>query len=152
MKRELGRRARRRQELLQGNPIRRGGRGAGGAGVVGKQAADLVLVRVSDDPSNARQRGQIAWAALGVTAGDEDASALVLPVDSADGLPQLGIRSRRHGTAIENDNVGLPIIVHRLEAALDELLGNGRRVSLIGAASEMDCVKPGHGPIVIDAA
>jgi hypothetical protein len=110
-----------------------------------EQTADLVLLGVSYDPSDTRQRGQIAGAALGVAAGDEDTSVLVLPVDAADGLPEFGIRSSRHRATVEDDHVGMPVVVDRLEASLGQLLRNGGGVSLVGAASEMDCVKPGHG-------
>ena len=129
-----------RQEPLHGYPLR----GAGRPGVLEQKAANLVLARVSDDPSNPRQRCQLLRAALRVAAGDENLRSRVPPVNSADGLPQLGIGGSRNGAAIEDDHVGLPLILGRLKAALDEFLRDGSRIGLIGTASEMDRVKSRH--------
>lgn len=102
-------------------------------------------MRIPDDPFDAVEARQLFGSALGVTAGDEDASAAICGVNVADGIASLSVGGCGHGACIEYDDIGIAMGWGAREATIEELMFDGRRVRMSGATPEIFDGESGHG-------
>src|SRR5258708_3241107 len=64
------------------------------------QARNFRLVRISDNPGDAAERGKFFRGPLGVAARDNDSRRWIAPVNGIDRLPPLQTPAHRHHTPI----------------------------------------------------
>jgi hypothetical protein len=101
-------------------------------------------VGIADDPGYARESGEIFRGALGVTAGDNEASVGILRVDFADRVASLSIGGRGDGASVYDNEIGGVRIASRGVAAGEQLAFEGGAVGVGGPATELLNVKSRH--------
>ena len=92
---------------------------------------------VTDDGVDFRQSGQFVGSALGVAAGDDDASGGVLAADAAEVRAGLAVGFRGDTAGIYNDDIGGRGLAGRRESVVAQVGGNGLAVGAAGAAAEV---------------
>src|SRR5438445_13855742 len=96
-----------------------------------------MFMRVADDTTNSRQRGDFLWGALGITAGNNNLPLGILTVEAADSGSSVPDSMGGYRTSINNHNVSVSRISHLAHALIEELTLNCRSVILGVPASEV---------------
>jgi len=104
----------------------------------------LMLVRVADDMSYARQPCDLFGGALRVATGDDNAGLRIPALNAADGRARILIGGSGDGTSIEYDDGSLAGIRGARETEFLELAFESGAVGLGGAATEILYVISGH--------
>ncbi len=97
----------------------------------------LMLVRVADDETHARQRRDLFRSALRVASGDYNLCVWILSPHAPDGGARILIRCGRDGASIQNHDCSLRVHGGTRDAALLELAFESSAVRLGGAATEV---------------
>jgi hypothetical protein len=101
-------------------------------------------VGIANDPGYAGESGEIFRGALGVTAGDNEASAGILRVDFTDSVAGLSIGGRGDGASVYDNEVSGGCFGRGNIAAREQLAFEGGAVGVGGAATELLNVKSRH--------
>ena len=86
--------------------------------LIGNQIRYRRFIGVSYYPRDAGQHGNFLGCPLGITARHQDPRVRVFPVRSAHGLAQILIGRRRHGAAIQDDQIGGTAITGLVQTTL----------------------------------
>jgi hypothetical protein len=108
------------------------------------ELGDLGFVGVADDPGDAGECGELFGGALGVAAGDNDASGGICGVEFSNGAAGLGVRGGGYCASVDDDYVGAGGFGRGSEASFEELAFEGGAIGLSGAAAELFDVKGVH--------
>src|SRR3984957_6217342 len=92
---------------------------------------------VADHGLNTGQGSNLLRRALGVTSGNQDAGARILPVYAAQVGPGGAVCLRSHRTSIDNDYLGAFSTRSRAQPVIPQLGANDLSVSPAGTASEV---------------
>jgi CheY-like chemotaxis protein len=95
------------------------------------------FVAVADDGVDFGESGEFLRGALGVTAGDDDASLGVLAANAAEPGAGLAIGFRGDATGVYDDNICRRKVLGRNKAAMAQIGGNGLAIGAAGAAPKV---------------
>jgi hypothetical protein len=101
------------------------------------------LVRISYDPSHARELGHFLGGPLGVAAGDNHARGMILRADFSDGVSGLRVSGSGNGAGVYDHDVGRAFGRPGV-AAFQQLHFERGAIGLCGATSKLFNVKSGH--------